>query len=106
MENAIRHGLAPKAGPGLLTITAERDDGWLSVRVADDGVGMNESRPSELGQNSGVGLRNARSRLIQMYGDNHRFEIQSEPYHGTTAHVRIPFSKDRRSSEAGNAASD
>lgn len=41
VENALRHGLAPRAAAGLLTIAATRDNGRLRVEVQDDGVGWN-----------------------------------------------------------------
>jgi signal transduction histidine kinase len=39
VENALRHGLAPRAAAGLLTIAATRDGGRLRLEVQDDGIG-------------------------------------------------------------------
>lgn len=56
VENAIRHGLAPRRTPGRVLIAARVDDGWLELSVSDDGVGIGaESGGSSLG----IGLQNA-----------------------------------------------
>jgi len=39
VENALKHGLGPKPGPGHLWITAEADGNQVRLRVEDDGVG-------------------------------------------------------------------
>ena len=39
VENAIRHGLSPKVGPGRLTISAESEGASLVLTVEDDGLG-------------------------------------------------------------------
>src|SRR5437762_5925531 len=40
VENALRHGIAPRPGPGLLEIRAERIGETLVLQVSDDGPGM------------------------------------------------------------------
>lgn len=88
VENAIRHGLAPRSAPGRIEIRSERADGALLLRVSDDGVGLNGGPPSGSG---GVGLTSTRSRLLQMYGDRHRFDLGPAPGGGTVAEVVMPF---------------
>jgi LytS/YehU family sensor histidine kinase len=39
VENAIRHGVAPRAAPGSVEIRAEHEDGVLRLVVKDDGPG-------------------------------------------------------------------
>lgn len=39
VENAIRHGIAPKTGKGFISVKVERKEGRLIIRVEDDGVG-------------------------------------------------------------------
>jgi two-component system, LytTR family, sensor kinase len=56
IENAVRHGLAPKREGGHITVSASRDGDFLQLRVADDGVGMRGD-----GATGGVGLANVRS---------------------------------------------
>src|SRR5262249_21844336 len=40
VENAIRHGLASRAAPGSVSLTARRVGERLELRVCDDGVGL------------------------------------------------------------------
>src|SRR5262249_54075630 len=42
VENAIRHGIAPRPEPGHIEIRARRDNGTLQVQVLDDGPGIRE----------------------------------------------------------------
>src|SRR6266513_2120894 len=65
VENAIKHGLEPKADGGSLTVSAEVAHGKLHVSVADTGVGF--ARAATAG--TGTGLTNIRERLKLIYGD-------------------------------------
>ncbi|MEP6619376.1 MAG: histidine kinase [bacterium] len=64
VENALRHGLAPLDGPGSITVGIARRGAWLVVEVRDTGIGF----PVDGGIREGVGLRNTRARLAQLYG--------------------------------------
>jgi LytS/YehU family sensor histidine kinase len=95
VENAVRHGIAPKDGNGRLLVAAE-DRGqecWISVE--DDGVGMDAEslrralkRPRS--ESSGVGLRNVNDRLRRVYGGAHGLDIQSHPGGGTRVTFSVP----------------
>ncbi len=89
VENALRHGIGPREGPGELRIAARRDDGHLVLEVADDGVGYDPARAGV-----GVGLANTRERLRQLYGDRQRFDILRGAAGGTVARVEIPLRED------------
>jgi len=71
VENAVRHGIAPRAEPGWITIRARREDGALRIEIEDNGRGL----PREI--RDGLGLSNTRARLEQMYGAAHRFELRA-----------------------------
>ncbi len=86
VENALRHGLGPREGPGELRIAARRDTGRLVLEVSDDGVGYDPARAGV-----GVGLSNTRERLTQLYGDRQRFAIGPGLSGGTVARVEIPL---------------
>jgi LytS/YehU family sensor histidine kinase len=64
VENAIRHGFAEKTGPGFVAIRARLRDGRLQIDVDDDGLGVAEPI------REGYGLRNTRSRLRALYGED------------------------------------
>ena len=88
VENAIKHGLSPKPGPGLITITAERRNGSLALEVRDNGVGLNSRSRSRL--HEGVGLSNTRDRLDCLYGSAHRLEF-SDGNGGLAVRLEFPF---------------
>ena len=59
VENAIKHGLEPKAEGGHLTVSAEIVHGKLAVTVADTGLGFGKAATA----GTGIGLTNIRERL-------------------------------------------
>ena len=85
VENAIRHGLSTKVGPGRLAIDARRDGAGLLVTVEDDGLG------ADLPLRPGVGIANTRERLAAMYGARGSLEVETEPWKGFRARVRVPL---------------
>ena len=88
VENAIRHGIAPRRGPGSVEVRAERRGGRLHLQVLDDGRGL---PPEGTARRGGVGVANTRARLAQLYGADHRFEVRTRPEGGTAATIDIPF---------------
>lgn len=89
VENAIRHGIAPKLGGGRLEISARRDDDSLVLSVRDDGMGLSQAKRDAL--NTGVGVSNTRSRLEHLYRDRYRFEFVESPDGGLAVTVVVPF---------------
>ena len=84
VENAVKHGIAPLAGGGLIQISASTGlDGALLVSVRDSGPGFSKSN------RSGVGLENVERRLELCYGGDARLTIDSGAS-GTEVTVRIP----------------
>ena len=89
VENALRHGIAPKIEGGTITLRAKSDNDRLIVEVIDDGVGISEQRPSEL-QGSGIGISNVRERLKVVYAQDFLMKIDSQPGKGTAIRIEIP----------------
>jgi two-component system, LytTR family, sensor kinase len=89
VENAIRHGIAPKVEGGTVTVRASRTNGMLSLEVIDDGVGIPEGKRSEIYE-SGIGISNVHERLKVLYGQLFKMSIDSQPGRGTTIHFEIP----------------
>lgn len=90
VENAIRHGIAPRSSRGQIEIQAKRDNGMLQLSVRDNGPGISKSKKKEISKRSGLGLSNTRERLIQLYGKNHRFELMNAPEGGLIVILEIP----------------
>ena len=86
VENAIRHGIAPRPEGGEIAIRARVRGSTLELVVEDDGVGM----PPEP-RTGGVGLGNTRMRLHRLYGDRHALRIDSTPGDGTRVTILLPL---------------
>jgi len=86
VENAMRHGAAPKLGATHLHIEARIEAGRLCLIVSDDGVG---AEPSAMNQTRGTGLHRLRERLAGLYGGNAKLTIQASPA-GVTATLHLP----------------
>nr|WP_277626452.1 histidine kinase [Arsenicicoccus piscis] len=94
VENAVRHGLEPKVGPGLVTLTARSRGNEVEITVEDDGVGADPARVRSVlsGDHGGdnVGLGNVDARLRQVYGDAHGLVVETQVGAGTTVTFRVP----------------
>ncbi|GAB3563243.1 histidine kinase [Arthrobacter alkaliphilus] len=97
VENAVRHGLEAKEGPGHITICANDSGAFAEVTIEDDGVGIDPEhlRSVLAGHADGdhVGLRNVDARLRQVYGDEHGLVIETAPGEGTLVTMRVPKSQ-------------
>ncbi|MDT7806634.1 MAG: two-component system, LytTR family, sensor kinase [Acidobacteriota bacterium] len=95
VENAIRHGVAPRSAPGHVHVRAARAGSALRLEVRDNGRGLPEGavavRCATPQQQGGVGLSNTRARLQQLYGSAYRFEIANDPSGGVVVTMEIPL---------------
>ena len=92
VENAIKHGISGKAGPGLLRLQVKvRDDGLL-VTVEDSGVGGAGHVADRADAHTGLGLSNVRRRLQLCFGPAATLDIEIGP-NGTKVQFAIPLAK-------------
>ena len=89
VENAIRHGVAPRLSGGCVEVTATRDGSVLTLRVRDNGIGLPPHW--QLHQNAGVGLANVASRLEHLYGRKGLLRIASIPSGGVEVLIDVPL---------------
>lgn len=93
VENALKHGLGPKSGPGHLWITAGPEGQQVRLRVEDDGVGpgdgASKQRPGN-GQSKGVGLENVALRLNALYQGQSRMIFERRDAGGTSVTIFLP----------------
>jgi signal transduction histidine kinase len=89
VENAVRHGIAPRASGGRIFIRAARKDDRLELAVEDDGVGCPASLEAP---RFGLGLSNTQARLRLLYGRDHRFDVRGGGG-GFAVIVNIPFQR-------------
>ncbi len=89
VENAVVHGIEPSQAGGKVTVTATRSNGWMQVRVSDDGVGLQETN----GGNR-LALSNIRDRLTSLYGSRARLTLTDNTPCGIIASIDIPVAEE------------
>lgn len=87
VENSIKHAIARCEEGGTIWIAAaECEDRQLCITVTDDGPGA-VSHPTSIG----VGLKNIRDRLQEIYGDSHKLVLSVLEPRGFQVMVVIPY---------------
>lgn len=86
VENAVQHGVGPRAGAGAVTVAARAAGERLVLAVRDDGVG----RAAEVLAGAGVGLTNTRTRLQLLYGAHHRVTVRDAAGGGVEVELELP----------------
>ncbi len=96
VENAVKHGLEPKRGGGLIRVQAAREGAELVLRVLDTGVGLDAAAHGPAAEpGSGFGLAQVRERLATLYGPSASFTLTAGPADsgGTLATLRWPLAE-------------
>ncbi|MGA9769567.1 MAG: histidine kinase [Blastocatellia bacterium] len=88
VENAIKHGIAPRAAPGRLSIRVRRAGSLLEIEVEDNGRGMQKT---DRKIKEGLGLSNTRARLDQLYGSGYRLDFVNVSEGGLRVTMEIPL---------------
>ncbi|MEY7999774.1 LytS/YhcK type 5TM receptor domain-containing protein [Clostridium sp. Mt-5] len=84
IENAIKHGILPKAEGGKVYLKAYFQNDQIRFSIVDTGVGMNEEKLNEvLTEWPGIGLKNVNERLKLLYGEDHGLDIKTSVNNGT-----------------------
>jgi len=90
VENALKYGLGGSDRPVEIIIDARHEGGELVLGVQDDGGSTHGSAGGGLG----IGLSNARQRLMALYGDDAR--LDSAPLeHGWRSVIRVPWQEEQ-----------
>jgi chemotaxis protein histidine kinase CheA len=87
VENAIKHGLEPKAEGGTLRVRAEIRHGKMVVSVADTGLGWGRSATA----GTGTGLSNIRERLQLLYGGRATLQTAENQPSGSIVSITVPY---------------
>jgi two-component sensor histidine kinase len=90
VENAIKYGIARSEEGGRLRIAARVFAGDLLLELSDDGPGV-DLIDGRIPSATGVGLRNTRERLAELYGNRHSFRLSATEPHGLTVNIRVPY---------------
>jgi sensor histidine kinase YesM len=87
VENAIKHGISKIGTVGQVVIDVKKLQDTLLIIVDDNGPGI-DSHATQ----AGVGLKNTRERLRNLYPDNATFSITNRKEGGTRVELNIPVS--------------
>jgi two-component system, LytTR family, sensor kinase len=91
VENAVKHGVERRTEGGRVTVEGTRDGDALVLRVINDAPGEASVVVASPTTRTGVGIKNTRARLEQLYGTRQRFSLEHDPVRGMVAEVRLPF---------------
>jgi two-component system LytT family sensor kinase len=116
VENAIKHGLAPKIEGGRILLRSRlQPEHHLRIDIEDDGVGMivsdgrfGERRrfardPETSSSTEGIGMYNVAERLRVLYGANAHMTVQSTPGLGTRISIEVPLLQSDKEFSAATA---
>jgi signal transduction histidine kinase len=87
VENAVRHGLAPRRGGGTIRLRARVPDEMLEIEVADDGNG---APPGSWRHSDGLGLQVVARQLAARCPGASDLEIKTGIQEGFAVQLRIP----------------
>ena len=83
VENAVKHGLGPKAGAGSVSVQVTRDQDMVAITVQDDGVGLRQA------SGHGLGLATVRARVRAAFGTRASVVIEPRASGGVRAAITI-----------------
>lgn len=98
IENSIYHGIRDKAGRSTIKIKIGTRDGWVSITVLDNGLGMTADQLRRLKERLDrqdtqegvhIGLLNTHKRLELIYGERYKIRIFSRENRGTIIELKI-----------------
>jgi two-component system, LytTR family, sensor kinase len=92
VENAIKHGISKKSGPGHIDIRARQAHDKLWIEVRDDGLGLSDTALAAL--QKGIGVSTTRARLQHQFGADFRFEFHRLEQ-GVAVVVAVPWRTER-----------
>lgn len=99
VENSVIHGLEKKIGKGVIDIDVQTTDGFLKIRISDNGVGMDDNRLLDIMQSLNthendvgkrIGIRNIYQRIKLHYGEKYGMNIYSQLNQGTRVELLLP----------------
>lgn len=89
VENAVKHGVERRTEGGRVTVEGTRKGDALVLCVINDAP--LEAAVATTPSRVGVGIRNTRARLEQLYGSMQSFRLEADAERGIVAEVRLPF---------------
>jgi signal transduction histidine kinase len=103
VENALHHGMSKTLANGEIRVSAKKQGERLQIAVEDNGPGFSETTGLEQ-NHSGLGLKITRERLLNLYGSQQEFRVESFRNRGVRINIEIPFLLERSLATAGTNA--
>jgi len=101
VENAIFHGIEPKAIEGIIDINIKNiDNNQISIEIIDNGVGMSEDKIKEILTSkettsktsfNNIGISNVNERIKLTFGNEYGLNINSKLNEYTNMIITIPY---------------
>lgn len=107
VENSFLYGMMGLKHPMLIRLTIKEKDGWVIIKVMDNGRGMDKEKLKEIRnqirfgreekaeqeknrRSTGIGLHSVEMRIKLYFGVEHAVSIYSKKDVGTLTVIRIP----------------
>ena len=96
VENSLTHGFI--SNKGIITITIEKQDTFISISVLDNGQGIKKEILDSINSNidqhvetNSYGIFNINEKLLITYGKNYSFIFESQEHKYTKVTIKIPL---------------
>lgn len=103
IENAIHHGLEAVKSGGVIEISAEAAEAMLIVKIADNGVGIEDTVLERLNMQldgsinkKSIGMMNVHERIRLEYGAEYGLTLETVKNIGTTIYIKLPLIEDKQ----------
>ena len=87
VENSIKYAIEPRKAAGVVTISAEKIQQRLVIKIIDNGNGQND----KVSNGFGIGMTNTKTRLDAMFNGDYDLTINTNDQQGTTVTISTPF---------------
>lgn len=94
VENSIKYAITQSETGGTISFQAKVFGNELLMELKDDGPGV-QLVNGDLPCGRGVGIRNTRERLVQLYAEDHGFTISNADPHGLQINIRLPYEREQ-----------
>lgn len=98
-ENAIKYAIAPSESGGTVRVSAQLKDSRLVLSVEDSGserLGVSSDTLELSESGAGIGLRNTRERLKNLFSNDFELQVTDSPLGGLCFSVAIPATESIR----------
>lgn len=91
LENAFKHGISKSLGNSQISIISKLTEGSLFISIFNSGPGLPEDW--DLDSIKGIGLKNTKNRLEQLYGNHYTLKITNKD-RGTVVELNFPATRE------------